>query len=261
MAPQESPVLREVRERVGLITLNRPEKFNCLSTPLIEGVEAALDAFEADPEVRVVLILGNGKTFCTGADLDEVLQARRERAQQEAFITAIHRMLRRLEASPLPVVAAVHGLALAGGLELMLACDVVFAGEGARVGDQHARYGLIPGGGGTQRLPRLVGLRRALDLMYSNRWIEAVEAERWGLVNYVVPDSELFDRAADYCRALAGKSRSGLAEMKRLSRQGLEGSLDAGLNLEEHEVIDHLMGDDVSEGLAAFGERREPDFG
>jgi len=261
MADQQAAVLREVRDGIGVITLNRPEKFNCLSSALMRGVEAALDAFEADTAVRVVLIQGNGKTFCTGADLDEVRAARRARDSQEAFIAAIHRMLRRLEASPLPVVAAVHGLALAGGLELMLACDVVFAAESARLGDQHARYGLIPGGGGTQRLPRLIGLRRALDLMFSNRWIEAAEAERWGLVNYVVADGELFDRTMAYCRDLAGKSRGGLAEMKRLSRQGLEGSLDAGLALEEREVIDHLMGADVDEGLDAFVARREPDFG
>jgi enoyl-CoA hydratase len=160
----------------------------------------------------------------------------------------------------LPVVAAVHGLALAGGLEIMLACDVVFAGTGARFGDQHAQYGLVPGGGGSQRLPRIVGLRRALDLMYTNRWLDAQEAERWGLVNYVVADDELFDQALAYCEDLATKSRSGLAAMKRMSRQGLEGSLDAGLTLEAREVVDALLSDDTAEGLAAFQERRPPEF-
>ena len=258
---QEAPVLSEVRDRVGIITFNRTAKFNCISTGLMQGTLTALDRFEADRQVRAVLLRGNGKCFCTGADLDEILAARRSETDMRAFIGLIHRMLRRLEASPLPVIAAVHGLALAGGIEIVLACDVVFAADSARIGDQHAQYGLIPGGGGTQRLPRLVGLRRALDLMYTARWLDAAEAERWGLVNYVVPEAELSERAMDYCRGLAKRSRGSLAAMKRLSRQGLEGSLDAGLAMEEQEVGGGLLSDDVGEGLAAFRARREPDFG
>ena len=125
-------VQARVEDRVGIIELNRPDKFNCISTPLMAGVEAALDRFEADPQVRCVLLRGAGKVFCTGADLDEVREAAKSREVKAVFIGRIHAMLRRLEASPLPVVAAVHGLALAGGLEIVLACDVVFAGEGAR---------------------------------------------------------------------------------------------------------------------------------
>lgn len=257
---KEQAVTSTVRDGVGIISLDRPDKYNCISTSLMAGVEDALDRFEADDEVRVILLHGNGKVFCTGADLDEVLAARKSRPVLEAFIARIHAMLRRLEASPLPVAAAVHGLALAGGLEIVLACDVVFAAHSARIGDQHAQYGLVPGGGGTQRLPRLIGLRRALDLMYTNRWLDAAEAERWGLVNYVVEDDALFERALDYCRTLAGKSRSGLAAMKRLSRQGLEGSLDAGLALEQRDVVDALLSADTEEGLQAFQDRRKPNF-
>lgn len=256
-----SAVETTVQDRVGIISLDRPDKFNCLSTGLMKGVDAALDRFEADDNVRCILLHGNGKVFCTGADLDEVLEARKSRDTLQAYIDRIHAMLRRFEASPLPVIAAVHGLALAGGLELMLACDVVFAGSSARLGDQHAQYGLVPGGGGSQRLPRLVGLRRALDLMYTNRWIDAVEAERWGLVNYVVADDELFERALAYGVDLASKSGPGLAAMKRLSRQGLEGSLDAGLTMEARDVVDALLSEDVAEGLAAFQARRAPNFG
>ena len=260
MSASGTDVLYEVKESVGCMTLNRPDKFNCISTGLMNGVDAAMDAFEADNTVRVVLLTGAGKTFCTGADLDEIMAARKSREALKAYIGRIHEVFRRLETSPLPVVVSINGLALAGGIEMMLACDVAFAAESAKIGDQHAQYGLIPGGGGTQRLPRLVGLRRALDLMYTNRWLDAVEAERWGLVNYVVADEALAEATLDYCRNLARKSRAGLAAMKQLSRQGLELSPSDGLTLEEEAVSEGLMGRDVEEGLAAFQARREPNF-
>lgn len=253
-------VLSEVDGSVGIMTLNRPDKYNCLSGALIAGMSAAFDRFEADANVRSIMIKGNGKVFCTGADLEEMLERRESEAGVLEFIAAIHDVLRRFEASPLPVVVAIHGLALAGGIETMLACDVAFMADTAKIGDQHAQYGLPPGGGGTQRLARVVGLRRALDLMFTARWLDAAEAERWGLVNYVVPEAELHARTLEYCQALGKKSRDGLAFMKRITRQGLEGSLDAGLALEQREVAGALMTDDVSEGLAAFQARREPNF-
>jgi enoyl-CoA hydratase/carnithine racemase len=190
------PVLLELQAQVGVITLNRPEKFNCISRGLADGLCAAVRSLEVNPACRVVLLKANGKHFCTGADLDEVLEARASRASLESFLSAGHEALTALERSRLPVVAAVHGLCLAGGLELSMACDVVFAASSARFGDQHSRYGLIPGWGGTQRLPRLVGLRRALHLMYSAEWLDAVAAREWGLVNLVVDDdAALADRA------------------------------------------------------------------
>jgi enoyl-CoA hydratase/carnithine racemase len=253
-------VLFEVEGGVGIARLNRPEKFNCLSAGVVAGLNAALDRCEADRQVRALVICGEGKNFSTGADLDEVLEARKDKAQLEAFIASGHSMLCRLEASPLPVLAAVHGLALAGGLELAMAADIVFADPAARLGCQHARYGLLPGWGGTQRLPRRVGLSRALELMYSARWLPADEALAWGLVNHVSPAGGVRSAALDFARDLARKSRTGLAAMKRLARQGLEGPLAAGLALERAEVVDGLRSADVSEGLAAFMARREPDF-
>ncbi len=253
-------VLRQVVDGVGIMTLNRPEKFNCISSGLMDGMANAMEAFDNDPEVRVVLLNANGKTFCTGADLDEIMEVRKSRETLNAYIGRIHEVFRRLETSPLPVVVSINGLALAGGIEMMMSADVAFAAESAQIGDQHAQYGLIPGGGGTQRLPRLVGLRRALDLMYTNKWLSAAEAERWGLVNYVVADDALAEAALDYCRGLAEKSRSGLAAMKQLSRQGLEMTPSDGLTLEEKEVTAGLMSADVEEGLAAFQARRKPNF-
>ena len=253
-------VLVSVDGGVGVLTLNRPDKFNCISTELLDGLLAGVDRFEADPAVRAVLLNANGRQFCTGADLDEVLERRKSAEALAPFIGAIHEATRRFEDSPLPVVAAVQGLALAGGMELVVACDTVFAAGSARIGCQHARYGLPPGGGGTQRLARLVGLRRALDLMFTARWLDAAEAERWGLFNHVVPDGELDARARAYCADLAAKSRHGLAFMKSMARRGLEGPLDVGLALERGAVVAALQHSDVAEGLDAFQSRREPVF-
>lgn len=255
------PVVFAARGRVGVITLARPEKFNCLSLAAHDGLAQALDAFEPDAAIRVVLLRAEGKNFCTGAELDEVMRLRENRPALAEFIGRGHAVLRRMEASRLPFIAAVQGLCLAGGLELMLACDVVFAAASSRIGDQHAQYGLVPGWGTSQRLPRIVGLRRALDLMFSARWLDAAEAERWGLVNRVVPDGELDSAAEAYCATLAERSAPGIALMKRLAREGIEQPLATGLALEEREVIDALRGADASEGLAAFSARRKPVFG
>jgi enoyl-CoA hydratase/carnithine racemase len=260
MSKSGNEVLQQVVDGVGIMTLNRPEKLNSISFGLMDGMASAIEAFENDPDVRVILLNAKGRTFCAGADLDEMMEARKSRETLDAYIGRLHQVFRRLETSPLPVVVSINGPALAGGMEMMMCADVAFAAESAQIGDQHAQYGLIPGIGGTQRLSRLVGLRRALDLMYTNKWLSAAEAERWGLVNYVVADDALADAALDYCRNLAQKSRTGLTAMKHLSRQGLEMSLSDGLKLEKKEAAAGLMGADVDEGLAAFRARRKPNF-
>lgn len=243
----------------AVLELARPDKFNCLSGALHAAIEAALDAAEADPACRAVLIAAQGKHFCTGADLAEV-QALRNAGRFDQFIAQGHRVLGRLEASPLPVVMAVQGLCLAGGLELALAGDVILAAEGAKFGDQHAQYGLVPGWGGSQRLPRRVGLSRALDLMFCAHRLPAGEARDWGLVAQVIPDAELRERALAYCQQLATRSRPGLAAMKRLARAGADLPLADALKLEQRLALEAMAGPDVDEGLAAFGERRPPRF-
>ena len=262
-ASVRAPTVVVVRREgdVGIVELARPDKFNCLSFAVHDAIAHAFDGFEAPGSgVRAVLIRAQGKHFCTGADLEEVRVLREQPAELARFISLGHAVLRRFEASPLPVVAACQGLCLAGGLELMLACDVVIASRDARFGDQHAQFGLVPGWGGSQRLPRLVGARRALDLFFSARWIDAETALQWGLVNHVVDADRLDPEALAYCHAVCGRSRGGLATMKRLARQGLEGSLDAGLTAEERQAPDALRVADVGEGLSAFVEHRPPRF-
>ncbi len=260
MSDSEAPVLVSKEGAVGIATLNRPTKFNCISRELAQGLLDAVRTLEADKSVRVMLLKANGKHFCTGADLDQVKAARATRAGLKDWLGGGHEALYAMEASRLPVIGVVHGLALAGGLELAMACDVLFAGKSAKLGDQHAQYGLIPGWGGTQRLPRLVGLRRALDLMYSGRWLSSEEAMDWGLVNAVYEDGELQDKAMGYASQLAKRNPEGIAAMKSLSRQGLDGTLRAGVAAELESVADGLRSPNVEEGLAAFAERREPVF-
>ena len=253
------PVFFSISERVGTIELARPEKFNCLSTRAWELIDSFRRECEAG-DVRALVLRAQGANFCTGADLQEVDALAGEAAALAAFVQRGHAALRAFESSPLPVVAAVQGLCLAGGLELMLAADVVFAARSARLGDQHAQYGLVPGWGGSQRLPRIIGLRRALDLMFSARWLSADEALAMGLVNHLADDDALWRDAGEYAAKLAQLSREGLAQMKHLARAGIELESGAAMALEMDVAAGHLAGSDAAEGLAAFRARRKPQF-
>jgi len=258
---ESSPIEVTHEGAVAIVELCRPEKFNCQSMALHLALLDAMSGFEkAGSRVRAVLVRSRGKHFSTGADLDEVKAVRGDPARLAEFISLGHRTFRRLESSPLPVVAAAQGLSLAGGLEFVLACDVVFAAQDARFGDQHAQYGLIPGWGGSQRLTRILGPRRALDLFFSARWIDAETALAWGLVNYLCPPEILHAKALEYCKTLAERSQTGIAMMKRLARQGLEITPDAGLRLEESLAPGALAHPHAAEGLAAFEARRKPVF-
>ncbi|PHQ67990.1 MAG: enoyl-CoA hydratase [Sneathiella sp.] len=254
------PVKIDRHENVGIIELNRPDQFNCMSMAAFALIDQARRDFEADPDIRAILIQATGKNFCTGADLSEVLQIRQSEKDLSDFLAIGHDALLGLESSPLPVIAAVQGLCLAGGLELMLACDVVFAAQSAQFGDQHAQFGLVPGWGGSQRLPRLIGLRRAMDMFLSAQWISAETALSFGLINKIAEDALLIESALSYCQKLAQKSPIGLAEMKELAHQGLNGNLSDGLALERKTVLKYLQSETVTEGLDAFKSRRPPHF-
>lgn len=255
-------VVSTVEGAVGLITINRADKFNCLSMAVHQGLQAALKAHEENSDVRVILLCSEGAHFCTGADLGEVHDkiASKDEQALKIFIELGHKTCSDFEQSSLPVIGAIQGLCLAGGLEISLGCDILFAAENTVFGDQHANYGLIPGWGGSQRLPRVVGFRRALDLMLSGRRIKAAEAKEWGMVSYLTSADDLRSQALEYCQTLASKSSDGLAMMKDLAYTGADLPLDSALVLEVNEAVKGLQSSDVAEGLAAFGERREPIF-
>ncbi len=253
-------VTYETQGQVAVAKLNRPDKFNCISSGLLSALSDCLDKAEADPDIRVLLLCAEGQHFCTGADLDEVEAASESDATLATYMDKGHDVMLRLEASAMPVVAAINGYCLAGGLELAMCADVAFVADNARLGCQHAQYGLVPGWGGTQRLPRLVGLRRALDLMFSARWLEPAEAVDWGLANRVVPADALLEEALSYAQTIARGNPEGLAAMKRLAREGAMLSVADSLKFEQKEAVPVLRSDNVAEGLSAFQERRKPNF-
>jgi enoyl-CoA hydratase/carnithine racemase len=229
---------------------------------MVAATDAALDGAETSAAVRALVITGAGRAFSAGADLKAVRgQLAGDAASfTKGFVTDLLALLARLERSPLPVIAAVNGLALAGGIEIVLACDLVLAAESARLGDAHANYGLIPGGGGSVRLPRKIGPTRAKMLMFTGDFVPAAALVASGLVNQVVADDRLVPEVEALVDRLAGKSPLGLARMKQLVNDGLEQPLDTAIRLEFALMQAHALSADMAEGLAAFEAKRRPKF-
>jgi enoyl-CoA hydratase/carnithine racemase len=245
---------------IARITLNRPDRLNAISPELLQDLDRACDAVEADAAVRVVTLTAAGRTFCAGADLRAVKELSPDPQRWGAFMGLWHRVFDRIEALPRPVIAGVHGLALAGGLELVLVADLVVADEGARLGDQHANFGLVAGGGGSQRLPRLIGARRAKELMLLGGWLSAAESLAWGLVNRVVPAGTVAKAVEEMGGTLAAGSGSANRTVKTLVNRAFDTDLAEGLELERRLVAQHMRSADAAEGLRAFAEKRKPVF-
>jgi enoyl-CoA hydratase/carnithine racemase len=234
-------VLTEREGRVGRITLARPEAMNAVDLELASGLDAALAELGADG--GVIVIRGAGGNFCAGGDFAYLQEVRRERPDQlPELFEVFGRALARIEALPAVIVAAVEGYALAGGFELMQACDFAVVSADARIGDHHANFDQIPGGGSTQRLPRLVGRQRAAGLILSGERISGREAADWGLAYRAFGPAE-FEAGLDALVArLAKVSPETLAGAKRLIREGLAGDLPAGLAAERAAVVEHIRG-------------------
>ncbi len=208
----------------------------------------------------MVTLTAAGRAFCAGADLIAVRELSPDPERWGAFMRLWHRVFDRIEALPVPVIAGVHGLALAGGLELVLVADLVVADETARLGDQHANFGLVAGGGGSQRLPRVIGARRAKELMLLGGWLTAPEALAWGLVNRVVPAGTVTPAVEEMAATLARGSGSANRTVKALVARALDTELAEGLELERRLVAEHMRSADAAEGLRAFAEKRKPVF-
>ncbi len=245
---------------VARITLHRPDALNAISPELLRDLDRACAAVEGDAGARVVTLTAAGRAFCAGADLRAVRELSPDPERWGAFMRLWHRVFDRIEALPVPVIAGVHGLALAGGLELVLVADLVVADEASRLGDQHANFGLVAGGGGSQRLPRLIGARRAKELMLLGGWLTAPEALAWGLVNRVVPAGTVVPAVEELAAALAAGSGSANRTVKALVARAFDTELAEGLELERRLVAEHMRSADAAEGLRAFAEKRKPVF-
>jgi enoyl-CoA hydratase/carnithine racemase len=247
-------------ETSATITLNRPEAMNSINDQVAEEISLALDQAEKEPMLRCLVLTGAGGAFCVGADLKFVLQILEGEASVRDFLEQTKSLLSRLESFPAPVIGAVNGMALAGGLEILLCCDLIVAVESARFGDAHSNFGLIPGGGSSQRLPRRVGVNRAKQMIFYGDFYTAQDMERWGLVNQVVPDGELGAAVNGIKEIFAGKSPLVLRHIKSLVNQGLDMPLEEGLSMEISAMEEHAGSHDMREGVAAFKEKRPPSF-
>jgi enoyl-CoA hydratase len=251
-------LLLRVDEGVAIITINRPDKRNALSAAVRRELLSALDQLREDGNARVVVITGAGdKAFIAGADITEF--AERTPVQQRAVMEE-RRIFDAVAEFPKPVIAMINGFALGGGCELALACDMRIAARSARLGQPEIKLGIIPGGGGTQRLPRLIGLGNAMRLILTGELINAEEAARLGLVDLVVEDSDLATRTLEIARAMAAHSPLTLRLAKTAVRASEEMPLATGLAFERELFITAFGSNDKREGVAAFLEKRAPNF-
>jgi enoyl-CoA hydratase len=253
----EQPVLFETRGRVGVITLNRPKQLNALNDALMDQLGAALLAFDADDGIGAIVITGSDRAFAAGADIEAMADWSFMDVYQSGFITRNWETIRRVRK---PVLAAVAGFAMGGGCELALACDIIVAAESAKFALPEIKLAMLPGAGGTQRLPRAIGKAKAMDMCLSARMIDAQEADRYGLVSRVVPDAELLDRTLALAEQIAAYSLPALMAIKASVNRAWESSLTEGILFERHALYERFSSTDAHEGMRAFLGKRTPLF-
>lgn len=250
-------ILSEQRGRVGLITLNRPKQMNALNAKVMQELAAALYAFDADEGVGCILITGNDKAFAAGADIAAMKDYSYMDAYKSDYITRDWEHLRKIRK---PVIAAVAGYALGGGCELTMMCDLAIAAENAKFGQPEINLGIMPGSGGTQRLPRFTSKAIAMDLCLTARMLDAQEALRAGLVSRVVPVDKLMEEALAVAQKIAGYSLPVVMMIKESINRAYETSLAEGVLFERRVFHSQFALEDQKEGMAAFVEKRKPTF-
>lgn len=247
-------------DAVARLTLNRPQALNSLNRALLAALARALTGLAADDTVRVLVITGAGSAFCAGADLKEVLAGFAAAPGEPDFLDVAREVTGSLAAFPKPVIAALNGSTMAGGLELALCADILLAAESARIGDAHANFGVFPGGGGAALLPRVIPLHMAMYLLFSGKTLSAAEMKSLGLVSEVHPDDRLQAAALDLARVIAAKSPLALRRMKEVARASADKTSADALLHEQVMLRQHLRSHDLQEGLRAFAEKRAPAF-
>src|SRR5918993_416504 len=249
-------ILLETRGRVGLITLNRPQALNALSSTLFREVNEALDAFERDPAIGCAVLTGSEKAFAAGADIKEIAGQSYPQTYLDDLLAIWDGVANRRK----PLVAAIAGFALGGGCELAMMCDIILAADTAKFGQPEIKLGVMPGAGGTQRLTRIVGKAKAMEMCLSGRMMDAAEAERSGLVSRVVPAAELLPEAIRTAETIAGMSLPIAMMTKESVNRAYETTLAEGIRFERRVFHAMFATADQKEGMAAFVAKRPPAF-
>ena len=247
-------IILEKEETTAVITFNRPDAMNALNNQTRAEFAAAIAEVAADDSIKVLILTGSGKAFVAGSDIKEFSQT------TPYFAHNIQRLGEMVEKLAKPVIAAVNGFCLGGGCEIAMACDIIIASEEAKFGQPEVNIGIIPGGGATQRLPRLIGVCKAKELIYTGDIINAEQADRLGLVNRVVPTDELMPAARELARKIATKSPAALKLAKTAINRGMQTNLESGLKYEYELYGLALSLEDRAEGVSAFLEKRAPKF-
>jgi len=250
-------ILLDKQEGVGLITLNRPEALNALNGKLIKELGDALLSLNADSEIGAIVVTGSEKAFAAGADIKEMSVKTYADVLAEDLFAEINRVFATVRT---PVIAAVSGYALGGGCEIAMACDFIVAAENAKFGQPEIKLGVIPGIGGSQRLTRIVGKSKAMDMMLTGRMMDAEEAERAGLVSRIAPTEDLIDTVMEIAGTIAELSTPSVSLAKEATNRALETTLTEGLLFERRVFHSLFATDDQKEGMNAFIEKRQPQF-
>ncbi|MDQ1336898.1 MAG: Enoyl-CoA hydratase/isomerase family protein [Thermodesulfobacteriota bacterium] len=252
-------IIYETEGNIGIIRFNRPKALNAINSDVVRDVQKALDEVEADSSLRVLILTGEGgKAFVAGADIS--LMVNLTPLQLREFSSSLHELGFRMEGLSIPIIACVNGFALGGGTEIAMACDFIYASEDAKFGQPEINLGIIPGAGGTQRLPRLVGKGMAKELCMTGAIISAREAKEIGLVNKVFPADKLWEETLKTANVLASKGRFSLMAVKRCIDRGFNLDLRAACGLETDQFALCMASPDGREGMSAFLEKRKPDF-
>ncbi|KMY85448.1 Enoyl-CoA hydratase [Candidatus Paraburkholderia calva] len=250
-------LLVETRGRVGLITLNRPKALNALNDALMDELGAALKAFDADDDIGAIVVTGSEKAFAAGADIGMMAKYSYMDVYKGDYITRNWETIRSIRK---PIIAAVAGFALGGGCELAMMCDIIIAADSAKFGQPEIKLGVIPGAGGTQRLPRAVSKAKAMDLCLTARMMDVAEAERAGLVSRVVAADRLIDEAIEAATIIAGFSLPAVMMAKESVNRAYESTLAEGVHFERRLFHSLFATEDQKEGMAAFVEKRKSEF-
>ena len=249
--------VRTEAEKVGIITLNRPKQLNALNSELMVEMGTALKAFDADPHIGCIILTGNEKAFAAGADIGAMATYSYADVYKNDYITRDWETLRSIRK---PIIAAVSGFALGGGCEVAMMCDIIIAADNARFGQPEIKLGIIPGAGGTQRLPRAIGKAKAMDLALTGRMMDAQEAERAGLVSRVVALEKLMDEALSAALCICDYSQMAVMSAKESINRAFESSLSDGVMFERRMFHALFATEDQKEGMDAFVNKRKPVF-